>query len=154
MIEFIEKAPWEDKLPFTGPCTMHPTYMAKDGKEYFVFNRRGSESWWKMQDDAIKAELLANDGKYFRFNGRWADPFEMLNVMEEKGWSFEECYKLFDDTRGIEAYGEGSCDFSGNLNEVSAAFHYRIYDDEMIDALMNRVDAMTKKENGNDESVC
>lgn len=51
MIEFIEKERYYDDSPFIGQCYMYPTYMIKDGKEYFVFNRREPDDKWKIEEN-------------------------------------------------------------------------------------------------------
>lgn len=137
MIEFIEKERYYDDSTFTGQCWMYPTFMVKDGKEYFMWNRREPDDSWKLKErEAQKAELLANGGRYFRFHGFYADPFEMLAEMENRGHTFTEPDDLFVDcTDGPGGYGAGFVDFHGNRNEVSAAFHYRIYDVSLLERI-------------------
>lgn len=141
MIEFIEKDRWYNDSPFTGQCWMYPTFMVKDGKEYFMWNRREPDDSWKLEErEGQKAELLANEGRYFRFNGFYSDPFEMLAEMERQGHTFTEPDNLFRDcTSNPNGYVCGCVDFHGNRNEVSAAFHYRIYDMEMLSRLKESV---------------
>ncbi|MEY8230167.1 hypothetical protein AALA82_00910 [Oscillospiraceae bacterium 50-16] len=144
VITFIEKATWTAPSPFTGQ-TYAPVFMVKDGVEYFVVNRvvhsyeRGYESYSLKQSqkglEATKAFLIQNDGEYFKFNGIYVDPFEMLKEMEERGHTFCDPDKLFDDCRKNPGYGGGFVDFHGNRNEVAAAFHYRIYDESMLEKL-------------------
>ena len=43
-IEFIEKERYYDDSAFTGQCWMYPTFMVKDGIEYFMWNRREQTS--------------------------------------------------------------------------------------------------------------
>lgn len=148
MIKFIEKKPWTDHSPFTGQ-TYAPNYMVKDGVEYFMVNRVVSSedmgyANYHLEEsrkalEATKKFLIENNGAYFKFNGIYVDPFEMLKEMSERGHTFCDPEKLFDDCRGIEGYGAGFVDFHGNRNEVSAAFHYRIYDMEMLGRLKERV---------------
>jgi len=146
MITFIEKAPWEDKSPFTGD-TYYPTYMVKNGVEYFVMNRAESESGHGVYPspnaklESAKAELIANGGSFFKLHGFYDDPAEMLKEMQERGHTFTEPEDIFMvcDSSG---YGGGFTDFLGNRNEVSAAFHYRIYDSALLDALKGQVCAL------------
>lgn len=148
MIEFVEKKPWTDRSPFTGQ-TYAPNYMVKDGVEYFLVNRvvrcddRGYANLHLDESrkglEATKQFLVKNGGAYFKFYGIYADPFEMLKKIAERGHTFCDPEKLFDDCRGINGYGAGFVDFHGNRNEVSAAFHYRIYDMEMLERLKERV---------------
>lgn len=136
MIEFIEKARYYDDSTFTGQCWMYPTFMVKDGIEYFMWNRREPDDGWKLKErERQKAELFANDGSYFHFYGVYEDPFEMLAEMERRGHTFTEPDNLFVDCRENSKYGSGFVDFHGNRNEVSAAFHYRIYDMALIERI-------------------
>lgn len=136
MIKFIEKDGWLCRSLYAGDCMMYPIFMLKDGKEYFVVNRREpSESWKDKEREAQIAELLANDGTYFHFHGLYADPFEMLKEMAERGHTFRDPDELFDDCRDNPGYGSGFVDFHGNRNEVSAAFHYRIYDAALLEKI-------------------
>jgi len=141
MIDFIDKAPWTDPSPFTGQ-TYAPNFMVKDGVEYFIVNRvvRGGDREHDSYDrkasqralEETKTFLIQNGGAYFKFNGIYVDTFEMLKEMAERGHTFCDPDKLFDDCRGNPGYGGGFVDFHGNRNEVSAAFHYRIYDDGLL----------------------
>lgn len=141
MIEFIEKKGWFDGSPFTGGCMMYPMFMVKDGKEYFMWNRREPDDSWKLKErERQKEELLANSGRYFHFHGLYADPFKMLEEMENRGHTFTEPDSLFVDCTGKpDGYGAGFVDFHGNRNEVSAAFHYRIYDESMVEKIREAI---------------
>ncbi len=136
MIEFIEKEGYYDDSPFTGQCWMYPTFMVKDSIEYFMWNRREPDDSWKLKErEGQKAELLANDGSYFHFHGIYANPFDMLTEMERRGHTFSEPDNLFVDCRKNPRYGGGFVDFHGNWNEVLAAFHYRIYDEALLERI-------------------
>ena len=147
MIEIIEKAGWFYPSPFTGDCMMYPVFMIKDGKEYFVVNRREPEESWKEKErEAQIAEMLANDGAYIRFCGFYADPLEMLAEMEMRDHIFSDPDDLFLDCRNnLKGYGEGFVDFHGNRNEVSAAFHYRIYDVALLEEVKETAAPIIKK---------
>lgn len=128
-IEIFEKERHYDDSLYTGGCYMYPTYMRKDGKEYFMFNRREPDDSWELQaNEERKAFLVANGGKYFKFNGFYDDPFEMLKNMAERKHTFtepeEQNYRCSFEKNGF-------IDFHGNRREVSAVFFYRIYDREM-----------------------
>ena len=150
MIEFIEKERYYNDSAFTGQCWMYPTFMVKDGIEYFMWNRREPDDSWKIKErEGQKAELLANKGSHFHFHGIYADPFEMLAEIERRGHTFTEPDNLFVDCRETG----GFVDFHGNRNEVSAAFHYRIYDKALIERIrtavaliIERSSVMTKQE--------
>lgn len=149
LIKIIEKAGRFDDSLFTGDCMMYPIFMIKDGEEYFVFNRRQPEDGWREKErQAQISELLASSGSYFRFNGFYANPLDMLKEMSERGHTFCDPDQLFDDCRNNPEYGKGFVDFCGNRNEVSASFHYRIYDmallekiKEAVAYIINRTDA-------------
>ena len=144
MIEIIEKEPYYDDSPFTGQCYMHPTYMVKDGKEYFMFNRREPDDSWKLQEnEERKAFLIANDGKYLKFYGIYNDPFEMIKEIAQRKHTFTEPeaenYRCSFEKNGF-------IDFHGNLRELSAAFFYRIYDLEMAEKIKEAVHHIHRKE--------
>ena len=146
MIEIIEKNGWFDDSLFTGDCMMYPVFFLKDGKEYFMFNRREpDDSWKKKERESQIAELIANDGTYFRFHGLYADPFDMLKEMTERGHTFCDPESLFVDCRNNPGYGSGFVDFHGNRNEVSAAFHYRIYGMDLLDKIKEAAAPIIKK---------
>ncbi len=131
-ITFIEKERYYDDSPYTGGHYMYPTYMVKDGKEYFMFNRREPQPKYEDDTDAERKQfLIATEGRYFKLNGYKDDPLEMQKIAaarhhhfvtpENLWWcDFEKC---------------GFADFHGNFREVSAAFHYRIYDAELIEKI-------------------
>lgn len=145
MIEIIEKAGRLNESPFTDNCMMYPVFMLKDGKEYFVFNRREPDySWKKEERKAQIAELIANDGTHFHFHGAYADPFEMLKEMAERDHTFRDP-EVFWDCRNNPAYGSGFVDFLGNRNEFSAAFHYRIYDAAFLEKIKEAAAPIIKK---------
>ena len=91
---------------------------------------------WKIKErEGQKAELLANKGSHFHFHGIYADPFEMLAEIERRGHTFTEPDNLFVDCRETG----GFVDFHGNRNEASAAFHYRIYDNALVERIRTAV---------------
>ena len=142
MIEFIEKEPKYDDTPFYGNCWLYPTYMVKDGKEYFMFNRREPDDKWRIEaNEARKKQLIFNNGIYFKFNGFYDDPFEMLKKTAERRHHFTDPDSMY--------YGDlertGYRDFHGNRKEVSAAFFYRIYDKEMIERIYKIVDFINEE---------
>lgn len=50
MIEIIEKYPRNDYSSFIGECLMYPTYMIKDNKEFFMFNRHEPDYKWELNN--------------------------------------------------------------------------------------------------------
>ena len=144
MIEIFEKERYCDDSPFTGQCYMYPTFMRKDGKEVFMFNRREPDDSWKLREnEERKAFLIAHDVKYFKFNGFYDDPFEMLKEMAERRHTFTEPE---EKNYWCSFEENGFIDFHGNRREVSAAFHYRIYDPEMAQKIKEAVHHIHRKE--------
>ncbi len=132
MIQIIEKEPYYDDSPFTGKCWRHPTYMAKDGKEHFMFNRTEPQPPYKAaEDEARKNFLISTNGRYMKFNGYKDDPLEMLKIAAERKHHFTDPENIW----WCDFEERGYTDFHGNFREVSAAFHYRIYDAELISAI-------------------
>ena len=143
MIEIIEKEAYLDDSPFSGQCWMYPTYMRKDGKELFMFNSREPDDKWKLEEnEERKKQLISNDGAYFRFNGFYTNPLEMLKEIAERQHHFTEPDNMYYSTIEKNAY----LDFHGNRREVSAAFFYRIYDVEMAVKIKKAVELINREE--------
>lgn len=143
MIEFIEKEPYYDDSMFTGQCYMYPTFMVKGGKEYFMFNRRDPDDSWKLRENEERKKFLASkDGAYFKFNGYYDDPMDMIAEMKARKHTFTNPDDLFVDCKGHKSYGEGFVDFHGNRREVSAAFYYRIYDEALLEKIRTAVEEL------------
>ena len=112
-----------------------PVYMVKDGGEYFVANlpiEGGSYSpeYHFKEMEGYKTQLLQNGGKYFKFNGIYDDPAELIGWAAKKKYTFEcsaESNIVFNKIAALFHYNQGFVNFCGNLREVSSAFHYRIY---------------------------
>ena len=141
-IHFIEKEPWKNNARHIGGCDMFPTYMVKNGQEYFMFNRPSNQAKYENDaDEARKKQLLDNGGKFFKFNGYKDTPTEYLRAVIEKEHSFT---KTFHEE--VEWSDDGKyCDFHGNLKEVSAAFNYRIYDKELAEKIEKVVGLIKEK---------
>ncbi len=149
MIKIVEKEPYESYDHFnTRDCLMYPNYMIKDGKEYFVVNRTSNPSWQENYDfNRIIEELKNNNGVYTRFYGFYNRPTELLSKIIERKHSFQypsdKIEKLFDSSL---VPNSDISDFHGNLNEVSAAFKYRIYDMEYVEKLKMVVNHIINKD--------
>lgn len=142
MIVFIEKEPFYDNSPFSGQCHMYPTYMVKDGEEYFVFNRRDPDNSWALdENEQRKKHLLSTGGAYFKFNGYYNDPLEMLARVIERKHHFTQPESMYY----CEDMERGYADFHGNRREVSAAFHYRIYDVALHEKIRRVVNLINKE---------
>lgn len=143
MISFIEKDPWYDSSPYTGDCWMYPTFMLKNGKELFVFNRRDPQASYKNAElEAHKKFLLNTDGRFLKFNGYYNNPLEMLKQAAVRHYRFTEPKDLW--LCGFEKTSYS--DFHGNFREVSAAFHYRIYDADLIKAIFASAEHLVRQE--------
>jgi len=135
MITFQEREPFESSGSF-GPTkqTLVPVYMIMDDAEYFVANismKGGNygEKYAREKMEGYKAQLSETEGRYFKFNGMYDSPEDMISEMISRGHTFVKNHSK-DELFLISPaghYGAGFIDFSGNRNEVSAAFHYRIY---------------------------
>ena len=139
-IEFVEKECKWDSSPYTGDCWYYPTFMIKDGKEYFLFNRRDPDDSYSLeQQEGRKKQLLENNGAYYTGHSFFRDPLDYLKYMVNKKRNFSDPYNLY--------YGSfdrtGSLDFHGNLQEVSAAFFYRIFDQELATKIQKAVRAIS-----------
>lgn len=137
MIELIDR-PEQAQEYWIGPrkCRQHPVYMVKDGEEYFIANRDEPETPGGLYFAGIRKFLSENGGAYFYFYGHWPHPLEMLQAMRGR-YTFDSAKGLFVDSRERGVVGGHFLDFGGNFREVSTAFFYRIYDEE----LMSRVKA-------------
>ena len=145
MVKFIEKEEGKYTSQHTG-MTYVPIYMVKDGKEFFVANRVFVEEDGKCGKEFLQDELECymkfleqHDYKYFKFYGFYDDPMEMIKEMKNRCHTFTEPESLFvgDSLRG-------SIDFYGNRNEVSAAFHYRIFDLELYERIKKEIEPILK----------
>ena len=134
-IEFIEKAPITDNDPFVGGVCI-PTYFIKDGKEYFAFNRfLNDDCFYKTQEERWKKEIIRAGGAYIRYNSQYEDPLDMLAEIVENRHHFV-------NIDGVIIDDGGDVVFSGNCEEVSAAFHYRLYGGELIRTIKEIVDLL------------
>ena len=126
-----------------------PVYAVVNGKKLFLKSYSNSLSggiWSKYDDwksekdlDAAKESIVKHEGRYCTFHGLFDDPFELLEWVKEKGYTLEAVRGFF-----ISASTDDYADFHGNLREYSCAFHYRIYDKEMMSKLKQMVSEMKK----------
>ena len=93
-----------------------------------ITSDRYDNNWDNL--NAAKAMLIANNGQYYKLNvSGWDCPLEMLKHAQENGWTLQSTGGL------LEKHERGFADFHGNFNEYSAAFHYRIYDPALVEAV-------------------
>lgn len=112
----------------------HPVYMLKDGVEYFVAHREEPERPDGLYFAGIEKYLNENGGAYYYFYSPWPHPLGMLNEMGKK-YHFATLKDLFYDSKKAGVSGGRYLDFQGNWCEVAAAFHYRIYDEDLMAAV-------------------
>jgi len=138
VITFIEKESFNTNIHPDISRRLIPVYMIKDGLEYFVMNRNADipddGSLWAEQQNAVfkmaKSMLFSNGGMCFKFYGRYDSAYEMIRIMKIYEFTFTNPEGVFK--RCGDGYSAAFVDFSGNFNEYSSAFHYRIYDEEMV----------------------
>lgn len=116
-----------------GECYVYPTYMVKDGKEFFMFNRISRQH--NYEDNADESEshkklLISTNGKYFKFRGCKDDPLEMLKIAAKRKLHFINPEDLWWHDRNNKYM-----DFNGEFVEISSSFHYRIYDVEFSEKI-------------------
>lgn len=143
MIKFIEKKPFKSYDHWNmNDCLMYPNFMIKDGKEFFIMNRRVPQP--KYKDNEIQEhikQLKENNGAYITFYGANKNPIDMLKDIVERQFSFIEPTELFKESESNDFV-----DFNGNLNEVSAAFMYRIYDTKILKDIKEIASLINNKE--------
>lgn len=143
MLKFIEKEPYKSYDQWNmNDCLMYPNFMIKDGKEFFIINRRVPQP--KYKDDEIQEfirQLKENNGRYVTFYGSNKNPIDMLKSIVEKQFSFVEPTDLFNKSELSDFV-----DFHGNLNELAAAFRYRIYDTTILKNIEKITSLINNKE--------
>lgn len=145
MIKFIEKEPYKNYDNWNErECLMYPNVMIKEGKEYFVFNRREpDQEYKKMKNQKILNKLKETDGKYTIFYGDFENPFEMLkDIIVNKHLIISNKDIIFDKTMTDEE----SIDFHGNRDVYASAFMYRIFDKDLEKDLREIVTLINNKE--------
>ena len=149
-IAFIEEEQekWYSNNYAFGGRYMYPNYMIKDGKRYFIFNRGSNARNYDIEEqEARKSQLVSTNGRYFKFNGFFHSPIEMLKWIIDKKYTFSS---LTADTVHYEnGTSADHLDFHGNLKEISAAFFYRIYDEQLIAEIKTLIKQIPYKKRGN-----
>lgn len=149
-ITFVEEEQekWYSNNYAFGGRYMYPNYMLKNGKRFFIFNRGSNARSYEIDEqEARKAQLIANDGKYFKFHGSFPSPIEMLKWIIDKKYRF--CSLTADNCHYEDGTSSDYFDFHGNLKEISAAFFYRIYDEQLIAEIKTLIKQIPYKKRGN-----
>lgn len=142
-IKFIEGKKYIAEYGFTGNGEYTSIYMIKDNKKYFIGNivkdLNNNDGYAKYnyknritEIENIKKILISNNGKYFKIYGKFDNPFEFIDWIKENNYKFQIFGELFEKHNNF-------VDFHGNLNEYSSAFHYRIYDLNMVNRLKEKI---------------
>ena len=143
MIKIIEKEPYKSYDRWNERnCLMYPVIMIKNNIEHFIFNRREpQESYEDQKDKRIIEQLKENDGMYATFYSPYQNPMEFLkNIIENRYTFYKDFTEFIENTQGKFV------DFHGNLNEISSAFMYRIFDKELEKDLKKIVILINNKE--------
>lgn len=144
--EDAQKKWYSDNYAFGGRY-MYPNYMLKNDKRYFMFNRGSDDRNYEIDEqEARKSQLISNAGKYFKFNGVFPSPLEMLKWIIDKKYQF--CSLTAKTIHYEDRTSEDYFDFHGNLKEVSAAFFYRIYDEQLIEEIKTLIKQIPYKKRG------
>lgn len=119
---------------FNGYVTYIPIYV----NEKFVRNICSGDKKASRREAAEQLiQLRKNNYKYFAFHGT-QNVFDMLKMVENRKLHFED----FTEIKKIE---EDLWEFHGNLQEVSAAFFYRIYDKKLIQQIIRKLIKLNAK---------
>lgn len=144
-IEFVLGEPFVSNW-CSGHAEYTPVYAIINGSKRLVRNishalsgdsfiwREYSDKKSKQEVEKAKNNLMEHDGKYITFYSMFDNPFEFLNWITENNYTLEVVRNFFEDSSNGDF-----TDFHGNSCEYSCAFHYRIYDYEMLDKLKNIV---------------
>ena len=113
--------------------TYVPVYFLYNGKRCFIHNRRvygvphgtpeakADEKWYVEQ-------LQKNNGKFFCFYNGYREGLEIDAFTQ---WIWGHGLKLTDDFKIRRNKKLNYVDIEGNFKEVSCAFSYRIYDENL-----------------------
>lgn len=142
-ITFMEGQKYVAPYGMTKQGEYTPIYMIKDGVQHFISNLVKVTMYKDAYDnyhyensiqtiEKHKQQLLDNGGQYITFYAEYNNPLDFIQWVKENDYTFEIHGELFYKC-------DGFTDFHGNLKEYSAAFHYRIYDQTMLQKLRDEV---------------
>lgn len=137
--------------------TYTPVYMERLGAVHFLWSIPSHEESYRTKERKHREEQLkANGGTWFKFYGgsincgtpncKRLDPVQWARWVSDRGYHYQPTCL---DKNGCNLHkpdGATFFDFSGNLKEISSAFHYRIYDLEIVrqlNAIINGVIIIT-----------
>ena len=117
------------KTSAAGEFHSRAIFMLSDGQCRFVLNQN---RWLDIKNEPASgamnatSHLVKTNGAYFRLNGAFDCPLELLSWMGESGYHFaHDALKIKPGTDFTDIYG--------NLAGVSGAFKYRIYDTLLVE---------------------
>jgi hypothetical protein len=145
-VVFTEGKQYESSYGMTGKGLFTPVYVIANGRTYFLHNfiqqiDGESLAWRKMkneqnakEDARHREQLISNDGKWVTFYGHDQNPIDFLKWVSDQNYTIEIWRNLFYTEEEPEDRTPYT-DFHGNLVEYSAAFHYRIFDPELLEQI-------------------
>ena len=126
----------------SGSAEYTPVYALLNGTKRLVRNishtlTGDSYVWMQYSDkksieevEAAKKNLMEHDGRYITFHALYDNPFDFLNWVKENNYTLEVVQEFFAKSENGEF-----TDFHGNTCEYSCSFHYRVYDETMLEEL-------------------
>lgn len=101
-------------------------FILANGRKCFLQGiATGAPDYEKTELEDLKKQLLNNDAKYICYHAINEDPIRFLVWIQQKDYHFEN-FTEFKKTQQQDIW-----DFSGNLQEYSAAFAYRFWDKKL-----------------------
>jgi hypothetical protein len=114
-------------------------FVDTDGKEKFVRNLSTEANTLERHRMAsVLLSLRKNKYKYLTFYCPKKDIWDFIKWVKEKNYTFEIHGTLFERN-------ENYVDFHGNLCEYSSAFHFRIYDMEIVKNVIKELKSIKRK---------
>lgn len=100
--------------------------IEQDGEKLFLrgFHAKHEPREKEEMKLLIKKLELMRRLKFYRFYGNEDTPLEFIIMMQQNNYHFGQNYRC----EFRKSSNQKTWDFSGNLQEVSGAFHYRIFD--------------------------
>jgi hypothetical protein len=123
-----------------------PVYMDRLGKTHFLWNVSSDEDPHEARErEKREIELRENGGAWFRFYGgavkcgtpdiEWLGPVQWAVWVAGNGLHYRSSFLHENGLPLAKAENQTFFEFSGNLEEVSASFHYRIYDPQIAEKI-------------------
>lgn len=161
MTEFYEGPAFTAAAKYTPGVvrTYIPIYLQRGGQVYFITNKLVAETNETLESahvtasaldcESIKASFLGSGCRYYKGHGIHENPLHLMDFMTERAYTFTAF-----DMESMFWYSKRDDDtvpftiFHGNLNEISAAFSYTIYDDSIVQELKSLIPAFLRQRPG------